>query len=450
MAGVRFSKSVGVAFGAAATAALAWTAATSAAPAAKTTLASENAAGTGPGNGSSQNPSISANGRFVAFQSDATDLTSPASTPGNVFVRDVTAKKTRLVTRGASGAGANGDSFAPSISGNGRFVAYESAATDLLATDDTNGNDDVFVTDLKTGTTVLVSVAAGGGGVGGNDDSSAACVNANGRFIAFGSRATDLVPQSAGGSLDDVFVRDMKLGTTTLVSANTSGNSGGNGDSLFPHISSDGRFVAFSSYGDDLATIGGGNGTRVYLRDVKAGKTALVSVNQSGTASGDMGSGEPAVTPGGRFVVFDSYASDLVALKTTSSTIDVFVRDMKKGTTRLVSMNEAGTGGGDGDSFSPSISSDGRYVLFCSQATDLMQGAFTGRTQVYLRDMKKGKTTLVSVNSDLVLPSAGTAYMLGFPCFTPNGKFATFESGASDLVPGDANLANDVFVRKAR
>lgn len=440
-----------VASGAAVAAALAWTAATSAAPAKKATLASENAQGTGSGNGSSQNPSLSANGRFVAFQSTATDLTSPSSVADsqNVFVRDVKSKKTILVTRGASGTGGDGESFAASISGNGKFVAYESAATDLLAGPDTNGHDDVFVTEVKTGNTVLVSMNAGGTG-GGNDDSSAACVDKDGGVIAFGSRATDLVAQSAGGATDDVFVRDMKLGTTTLVSANQAGDSGGDGDSLFPHISEDGRFVAFTSYADDLEPIGGGSGSRVFLRDVQAGTTALVSVNQAGTASGNEGSGEGGVSQGGRFVVFDSYASDLVTLKASSVSIDVFVRDMSTGTTRLVSVNQEGTGGGNGDSFEPSISADGRYVLFASHATDLVADGGLGRSQVYVRDLKKGKTTLVSFNADRTGPSDGQAYMIGYPCFTPNGKTAAFESTANDLVTGDANRSNDVFVRKVR
>jgi Tol biopolymer transport system component len=444
-----FRVSSGAALGTAAAAvALAWTAALSAGPATKTTLASMNAAGTGPGNGSSQSPTISANARFVAFQSGATDLASPATTSGNVFVRDVKAKKTRLVTRGASGTGGNGDSFSASISGNGRWVAFESAATDLTALKTSSATDDVLVTDLKKGTTTLVSMKSGGGG-GGNDDSSYPSVNGDGRFIAFGSRATDLVAQAAGGSVDDVFVRDMKLGTTILVSVKPDGAGGGNDDSLFPRISPDGRFIAFESFADNLESTGGA-GARVLLRDIVSGTTELVSVNQAGTGNGNRNSAEPCVALGGRFVVFDSSASDLAPLKTSTAAIDVFLRDMKTGTTRLVSVNAAGTSGGNYDSYTPSVSADGRYVLFASQATDLVANAGPGQAQIYVRDLKKGKTTLVSLNSDGTAPANKTSFLFGTSPFTPNGKFAAFESQANDLVPGDTNLNNDVFVRKVR
>jgi hypothetical protein len=436
--------------GGAAVVALAWTAVLSAKPAPKTTLVSANAQGTGPDNNESDAASISANGRFVAFHSDATDLISPASTPQtNVYVRDLKTKKTRIVSRGPSGNGGNGFSDDASISGNGRFVAFASGATDLLPTADANGSFDVLVADLKKGTTALVSVKSGGGG-GGNDDSTAPSINASGRFVAFGSRATDLVAQSAGGSLDDVFVRDLKTGTTTLVSVNLAGTAGGNGDSIFPRISQDGRFVGFTSFAADLAPNDGGGSTRVFLRDLKKGTTALVSVNSAGTGNGNAGSGEPAISAGGRFVAFNSSATDLVTLKTSSLTADVFVRDMKTGTTRLVSVNLAGTDGGNGDSLSPAISADGRYVLFSSHATDLVANGGSGRSQIYVRDLKKGTTTLVSVNQDGTGPASGQSYLDADPCFTPNGKFAAFDSGASDLVTGDGNGQFDVFVRRVR
>ena len=198
---------------------------------------------------------------------------------------------------------------------------------------------------------------------------------------------------------------------TVLVSVNTAGTAGG---SYFdPVISANGRFVTFVSFASDLVTndTNDTNGMLdVFVRDLKTGSTGLVSVNSAGTGSGNGASDLPAISADGRFVAFRSGASDLVA-NDTNRTFDVFVRDLKTGTTTLVSVNSAGTGSGNGSSGSaiargeeiaapPVISADGRFVAFVSFARDLVDNDTNGnQSDVFVRDLKTGTTTLVSVNS---------------------------------------------------
>src|SRR5439155_286011 len=169
----------------------------------------------------------------------------------------------------------------------------------------------------------------------------------------------------------DIFVRDLKTGTTAMASINSASTGGGNGFSVFPAISGDGRFVAFLSSADDLVASAPLVSFDVFVRDFKTGTTTLVSVNSAGTASGNGLSEIPVISANGRFVAFLSVADDLVP-NDSNHTFDVFVRDLKTGTTTLVSVNSAGAGSGNRPSFSPAISADGRLVAFESLATDLV------------------------------------------------------------------------------
>ena len=418
--------------------------AAAAAPA--TTLVSVNRDGTGSANARSVAPSISANGRIVAFQSRATDLTTQGAARGNIYVRDQNSGLTTLVSLGGTGGGGNGDSQFPAVSGNGRFVAFQSTASDLTASDP-DGRSDILVRDLVTRTTTLASVNAAGPG-GGNGESYAASMSGSGRLVAFMSGASDLVAGDSNNS-DDVLVRDLKLGTTTLVSVNLAGVAPGNGASSFPKLSGNGRFVGFASTAEDLVA-NDANGLRdVFLRDLRKRTTALVSVNAAGTASANGRSGDATVSANGRFVAFGSNAIDLVAGKANPE-YDIFVRDMKSGATRLVSVNAGGTGGGNGESFNPAISADGRYVLFVSRASDLVPNDGNGQGDIFLRDVKTGTTTLVSVNASGTGAGNGPSGNFGYPYLAAKGRIAVFDSAAADLAPNDANGADDIFVRILR
>jgi hypothetical protein len=351
-------------------------------------MVSVNRFGTNSGNPASTGalPSLSANGRFVAFESLASDLVAN-DTNGryDVFVRDLQPGTTTLVSVNRFGTGSgNSESFLPMLSADGRFVAFESLASDLVATNDTNGEYDVFVRDLQTGITTLVSANRFGTNAG-NRRSGALLISANGRFVAFSSLADDLVANDTNGT-GDLFVRDLQTGTTTLVSVNRLGTNSGNSDSSdsFFKLSANGRFVAFQSYASDLVA-NDTNGTRdVFIRDLQTGITTLVSVNRFGTNSGNNASERPALSADGRFVAFESGASDLVA-NDTNARADVFVRDMQTGTTTLMSVNRTITNGGNDFSTNAQISPDGRVLAFTSRATDLVASDTNGTNDVFVR-----------------------------------------------------------------
>jgi len=275
-----------------------------------------------------------------------------------------------------------------SISADGRYVAFQSSAL-TLASPDFNGSDDVFVHDRVNGVTTRVSVASNG--TEGNGASQGASLSADGRYVAFFSFATKLVPGDTNGTWD-VFVHDMVNATTTRVSVDSSGGqgNGGNGSSANPSISSDGRYVAFSSSCDNLVpgdTNGHGD---IFVHDMLSGATTRVSVNSSGeqTTGGVLvSSTDPAISSDGRYVAFTSSADNLVPGDTNPGW-DAFVHDILSGATTRVSVDSSGAQGdhssaGIGSTW---ISSDGRYVVFQSDATNLVPGDTNGHTDIFVRD----------------------------------------------------------------
>ena len=233
-----------------------------------------------------------------------------------------------------------------------------------------------------------------------------------------------------------------------LVSVNAAGTDSGNHSSSGAVMSADGSVVAFISNATNLSTTPDTNATQdIYARNLQTGTTALVSVNAAGTDSGNGFSESPAISADGRFVVFKSDASDLVP-DDTNATSDIFVRDLQTQTTTLVSANHAGTDSGDGQSSSPVISANGRFVAFLSRSSDLT--AFPDSSifgvQLYVRDLETGTTALVSVNA------AGTGGGNDSTCddesISSDGRFVAFQSAAYDLAPNDSNGSdNDVYLR---
>jgi Tol biopolymer transport system component len=387
-------------------------------------------------NGPSLQPAISADGRFVAFASGASNLVA-GDTNGayDVFVRDRAAQMTRRVSVGPGGHQANGFSFDSAISANGRFVAFPSSASNLVA-GDTNGSADVFVRDRAAQVTRRVSV--GPGGQQADDESFLPTISASGRFVAFESFATNLVARDRNGTYD-VFVRDRMAEVTRRVSVGPGGQEGNRG-SRDPAISADGRFVAFDSYAWDFVA-GDTNGKQdVFVRDRKAQLTRRVSVGAGGQQA-NRRSYCMAISASGRFVLFASNATNLVA-GDTNGEYDVFVRDRKAQLTRRVSVGAGGQQAND-FSFDSAISTDGRFVVFVSSASNLVAGDTNGKQDVFVRDRVAQVTRRVSVGpggqqanglSDDVAISAG-------------GRFVAFVSDASNLVAGDTNHTTDVFVR---
>ncbi len=296
---------------------------------------------------------------------------------------------------------------------------------------------DVFVRDLKKGLTTRVSVNVGRRDA--NGVSFAPSISANGRAVAFFSNASDLVPGD-GNSATDVFVRDLKSGVTSWVTVATAGGDPKINNLAPLSISATGRYVGFSSNANDLVPADGNPGYDVFVRDVKRGKTTRVSVDTAG-GDADNDSFAPSISATGRYVAFFSWASDLVTAD-NSLRADVFVRDLERGTTRRISVNTAGGDANDA-SFSPSISADGRFVAFASFASDLVSGDGNFVGDVFVRDVRAGTTVRASVN--LLGEEANDASEE--PSISTDGRWVAFRSDATNLVPGDGNSATDVFVR---
>ncbi len=365
---------------------------------------------------------VSADGRYVAFYSFASNLV-PGDTNGryDVFVRDRQTGSTTLVSGGVSAPG-NRDAFDPSISADGRFIAFYSNSTNLVA-GGTNGNYQVFVRDLQTSTTTLVSVGPNGQG---NNLSASPTISPNGRYITFYSDSSNLTPEGGNG-FDQSYVRDLQMGTTTLVS--TGSNGEGNGQSYYPPaLSADGRYVAFASNSSNLAP-GGTNGRwQIFLRDLQAGTTKLVSAGAAGPANRDCY--DVSMSADGSRIVFDTSANNLVG-GTTNFNSNIYASDWQTGTITLVSVDSAGQFG-NGYSADPSISASGRYVAFDSGATNLVPGDTNGHQDVFLHDLQTGLTKRISVGGAAAEGDNDSFY----PSISADGRAVAFNSSANNLVAG--------------
>jgi Tol biopolymer transport system component len=325
-------------------------------------------------------PSLSADGCYVAFMSDAPDLV-PGDTNGrmDVFIHDRRSGRTRLGSVSSLGLQPDHHSMRPSLSGDGRLVAFESLATNLVV-GDTNGAQDVFVHDLLTGATWRVSVGPGGLQADGNSFSP--CLSADGTKVAFTSAANNLVGGVTSTTFD-VFVHDLQTGTTVRATLGL-GGSEPDDSSASAVLSGDGRLVAFGSRASNLVPGDTNNSTDIFVVDLRAGWTRRVSVGRGGAeAHGD--SEYPAISADGRTVAFCSRASDLVP-GDTNGWADVFVHDLASGSTTRGSVSTAGAEG-DGFCVRSSLSADGRLLAFTSLATDLVPGRRKPYVErAYLRD----------------------------------------------------------------
>jgi Tol biopolymer transport system component len=380
--------------------------------------------------------SISADGRYVVFDSLATNLVSDDTNGySDAFVHDRRTGETRRVSVASDGTQGFGDSDRPSISADGRYVAFDSFSSNLVS-DDANDVRDVFVHDLQTGQTSLVSIASDS--TQGNQFSYGAFLSADGRYVVFASYASNLVSGDTNDAAD-IFVRDRQTGQTSRVSIASDGTQGAD-HSLLPSISADGRYVAFFSYASNLVS-GDTNGyPDVFVHDRQTGQTTRVSVASDG-AQGNEGSGEPSLSADGRFVAFASNATNLVG-GDTNGYADVFVHDCQTGETGRVSIASDGTQGNDG-SAGPSLSATGRFVAFYSMAYNLVSNDANFTFDVFVHDRQTGETSFASVSSDGKKANGASIVQ----SISTTGRYVAFASGASNLVSGDSNGEKDVFVR---
>ena len=418
-------------------AALAFLAAGGGASAQRTERSSVDSSGA-QATGASTGVSLSADGRFVVFSSDAYDLVAnDRNASSDIFVHDRVTGGTSLVSTDANGKQANSrsDSYSlRAISDDGRFVGFTSQATNLVPGIVGLANR-AYVKDLQSGAIDLVSVDSAGNEA--KQGSTLDAISSDGRFAVFDTAAWNLVPGDTNGDYD-VFIHDRQTGTTDCASLDATGVPG-DSHSEFGVISADGRFVAFRSLADNLVS-GDTNGTwDVFVRDRQSGTTERVSVDSSGAEANGQ-SNDPSISADGRFVAFDSAATNLVA-GDANGALDVFVHDRQTGTTERVSVDSGGAEG-DGDSERPCVSADGARVAFLGLADDLVAGDGNGWPDVFVHDRSTGVTERVSVDT-----AGGEADDPSFDCvISADGRFVGFVSFADDLVSGDTNADEDVFV----
>ena len=387
------------------------------------------------GDSESREPSISGDGRYVAFESHSSNLLAADNGYGDIFVFDRATNTIERISVGDGGVESNGDSTVPAISADGRYVAFVSAATNLVA-DDTNGLEDIFVYDRDTDSIERVSVGAGG--VEGNDNVFAPAINADGRYVAFHSRASNLVADDTNGN-EDIFVYDRDTDTIERVSVGA-GDVEGNSHSVSPSISADGRYVVFNSDASNLVANDTNGQTDIFVYDRDTDTIERVSIG-TGSVEANGSSFTPAISADGRYVVFVSGASNLVA-DDTNGNDDIFVYDRDTDTIERVSVGASGVEG-DSGSDAVTISGDGRYVAFRSAASNIVADDTNGFEDIFVYDRDTDTIERVSNRSSGVESNGDAGDIFSI---SADGTYVALASNASNLVTNDTNGEEDIFV----
>lgn len=327
--------------------------------------------------------------------------------------------KTKLISQSSSGATTDAISFHPSVSGDGRLVAFASDATTLVA-HDTNGQTDVFVRNTKSGNTKRVSITSNGGQATGGGSLSPA-ISGNGRYVVFSSAATNLPGAGQG-----VYSHDLKTGKTKLIAPG--------GNPLDPAISASGRYIAWDE-----------NSGEVFLFDRNSGKTKVVSKNNQGDQDDAVGD-FPSISDDGRYVAWISDSGNLTP-QSAGDHNEVYLHDLKTKKTRMLS--KVGSGEGNGDAFWVAIAGNASRVVYASRASNLVGQDLMGHQSVFVFTRKGAKTSLAS-KSSAGAPGNNGSSLFSAPGISKNGRFVAFASRASNLVGNDLNGRQDVFVRNLK
>lgn len=382
-------------------------------------------------------PKLSEDGNLVVFISSADNLVSnDFNNVDDVFVRNITTGETQLVSVSSEYDQANDRSYKASISPDGRYIAFDSSASNLVS-GDMNNKIDIFVHDRQTGITERVSVSSYGAESDG--DSYFPTISSDGRYIAFDSDADNLISNDTNG-VRDSFVYDRFVHEIVRISESSDGTQG-NGASRFPVLTANGRFVVFESLANNLVP-GDTNGVRdTFVRDLNLGQTSRVSVASDGTQQENVNFIlSSAISADGRYIAFNSDGINLV-MGDSESTPDIFVHDRVTGITEMVSVSSTGIQGNDG-SFYPSISADGRFVTFDSSANNLVDYDINNETDVFIRDRLLGITELVSHS----YAGDGGDNLSNQSVISGSGCYIAFVSNSTNIVIKDLNGVRDIFV----
>ncbi len=385
---------------------------------------------------------LSEDGRYIAFSSGlSTWVANDTNDATDVFVLDTITNKTIRVSVDNTGNEGNGSSDTAVISANGKFVVFASEATNL-APDIGLETRGIYVHELQTGVTSRASVNSSG--ATGDYYSQGVAINADGRFVAFGSWADNLAANDTNTE-SDTFVHDRVTGTTTMVSVDSNGNaavrarSGGR-----PSISSDGNLVAFTSGADNLVPDDTNDIYEVFVHNTQTGITSRVAVDNAGN-EGNHWSSRHTFGGNGRYIAFTSLADNLVP-GDTNETLDIFIRDLQQNTTTRVSVDSNGNQL-DVISQVPVMSPDGRYVAFRGVTKDFKLEFF------YVHDRQSGNTRQYYTGVVVGLSPSGFIHYLGHGwtplnydpvCPDPDGDGAGW-NGAANCTPfaEDASALND-------
>lgn len=406
-----------------------------------TVLVSVNRDGSGGGDGDSIPIGVSTNGRYALFESTADNLVAgDTNNAADVFVRDLAAGTTILVSVAANGGVGDDASYSSVMTPDGRYVAFASAAENLVP-GDTNGIPDVFERDLVGKVTTLISVGAQdrpGSSSGVWSDSPV--VTPDGRYVAYYSTASNVVPGVQ--TVADVYLRNVVAGTTTWISGDAlpllqSQGAASNAVSFSQVLSDDGRFVAYEA----IPYPQGAQSPGLVVRyDVQSGHSDLVETNTSTPPSGSFEDTQNlAITPDGRFLAYVANALDR-----SGATTAIRVWDAQTGSNALASANSSGLVSAGSLSDSPVLDEAGRFVAFVSSATDLVTNPIPGDFHLYLRDLQAGTTSLIDADTNGI-GSPIDATVAG--AMSADGRFVAFESLDGHIVAADRNHAYDVFVR---
>lgn len=387
------------------------------------------------GNGSSFGGEISPDGTKATFYSSASNLV-PGDTNGvsDTFVADLSTGVIVRVSEAQGGTQANGASAVGTFGPDGTEVLFSSNASNLVP-GDTNGVRDIFARHLGTGAVRRVSVSAAG--TQSNGESLVSEWSIDGSVWLFVSRASNLVADDTNGALD-VFVKDAASGAVTRVTTFVYDTQAEYDEEYESEFSPDGTSVLFVSYGSTFVPRDTNGGTDVFIKDLQTGAITLVSVDEDGFAATGH---TPQYSPDGSKVIFGSHAPNLVADDTNGSS-DIFTRDLINQTTTLVSVTADGTQA-DCESRDPAFASDGIHVAFRSCASNLVDDDNNGNWDIFVKDLASGAVTRVSVAADGT-EADGNSYAV---TFSPDGTKVAFVSAATNLVPGDDNGAEDIFVK---
>ncbi len=395
-------------------------------------------------------PSISADGRFVAYESKSSNLVpGDNNKKSDIFVYDRQTGQTTLVSRSSTGELGNQHSTEPDISDDGRFVVFTSKASNFIesassrkrgdGTHDRGPGLSIYLHDRDTGMTRIVSVASDG--TPGSGRSWLPSISGNGRFVLWTSHANNLVPGDVNRIKRDPFIHDTMTGVTQFVDLSSQGKHVWSGGS-YGAASYDGRYVSFQSKANDLVPNDNNRDFDVFVRDMVLGVTTRVSIGTDGT-EGDFIAEKSDISNDGRFVVFQT--KSVLVPEDTNGKIDIYVRDMWLNTTSLISLSSTGEQG-DQDSTKPRMTGDGRFIAFLSKASNLVSDDNNGKQDLFVHDRHTGET----VRASLTAEGGESSGMTTHHSLAADGQFVVFASNAKDLVDQRPGRRSSVYVHELR